>query len=281
MDNENFEDVKESKKENQKKLSDERKEALKKYKHQWYIDNKDRTAAARKKYRDEHKEERKEYDKRRAIEKKDELKKRRKEYYARTKEESRRKSKEEMNSPAKYDTYFPKLEKYYEPDQLRRDPDNLNLLQVRCHNQNCQEWFNPTVGQVRHRYYAIVGWNQDRTHGECHLYCSDDCKETCPTFRKIAWPEGTRPNYEREVQPELRKMVLERDKYTCQREGCNKSLKDYPDLVLHCHHKFPINEDPIESADIDNCITLCKECHKWVHQNIPGCSYAELRCSEK
>ena len=182
-------------------ISEERRKKLKAYKHQWYLDNKDRIAAARQKYRDEHKEERKEYDKRRAVEKKDELIAHRKKYYARTKEEQLERSKQERNSPARYDTYFPKLEKYYEQDHLRRDPNNSELLQIRCHNQNCQEWFNPTVGQVRHRYYAIVGWNQDRTHGECHLYCSDDCKKTCPTFGKKEWAEGAKPNYNREVQP--------------------------------------------------------------------------------
>lgn len=263
------------------KWVEENKDHLKKYKHEWYLKNKKRTAAARKKWRDDHKEERTEYDKRRAIEKQDELKEQRKEYYSRTKEEQKERNKQNRNSPAKYDTYFPKLEKYYGPDQLRKDPDNSDLLQVRCHNQNCQEWFNPTVGSVRHRYYAIVGWNQDRSHGECHLYCSDNCKKTCPTFRKIEWPKGTRPTYEREVQPELRKLVLERDNYTCQREECNKSQANDPNLVLHCHHIFPLNEDPIGSADIDNCITLCEDCHKWVHQNIPGCSYAELKCSKK
>ena len=23
---------------------------------------------------------------------------------------------------------------------------------------------------------------------------------------------------------------------------------------------------------------LCKECHKWVHMNVPGCGYSELKC---
>ncbi|UCD31605.1 MAG: HNH endonuclease [Desulfobacterales bacterium] len=26
-----------------------------------------------------------------------------------------------------------------------------------------------------------------------------------------------------------------------------------------------VEQSPIESADIDNCITLCKKCHKWAH----------------
>jgi hypothetical protein len=38
--------------------------------------------------------------------------------------------------------------------------------------------------------------------------------------------------------------------------------------------------NPIESADIDNCITLCKYCHEEVHQ-IPGCEYHNLRCTIK
>lgn len=86
-------------------------------------------------------------------------------------------------------------------------------------------------------------------------------------------------DYSRDDQPQLRDLVLERDNYTCQREGCGKSLADDPDLKLVCHHVFPLNEDPVCSADVDNCITVCVDCHKWIHTHVPGCGYAELRCS--
>jgi hypothetical protein len=46
--------------------------------------------------------------------------------------------------------------------------------------------------------------------------------------------------------------------------------------TLHCHHIDPVINNPIESADVDVCITLCKSCHKEVH-NKPGCKYHELR----
>jgi len=35
--------------------------------------------------------------------------------------------------------------------------------------------------------------------------------------------------------------------------------------------------NPLESADLDNCVTLCKNCHKEVHGK-EGCKYNELRC---
>jgi len=39
-------------------------------------------------------------------------------------------------------------------------------------------------------------------------------------------------------------------------------------------------QNPIESADLDMVITLCKGCHKEVHK-LPGCKYNDLKCKEK
>ena len=73
-------------------------------------------------------------------------------------------------------------------------------------------------------------------------------------------------------------MVFKRDNWTCMNPDCNKSKSEFPELELHCHHIDPVINNPIESADIDNCITLCKECHINAHKKTPGCGYAELRC---
>lgn len=75
----------------------------------------------------------------------------------------------------------------------------------------------------------------------------------------------------REVQPELRQMVLKRDEYKCVKCGSTESL--------HCHHIIPVVIEPLESADIDNCITLCYNCHKEVHK-LPGCRYNEIQIEE-
>ena len=71
----------------------------------------------------------------------------------------------------------------------------------------------------------------------------------------------------REVQPELRKMVLARDNYLC--------VKCSSKELLHCHHIYPVSTNPLESADVDNCITLCKDCHKEAHKK-DGCGYEQL-----
>ena len=71
-------------------------------------------------------------------------------------------------------------------------------------------------------------------------------------------------------------MVLERDQWTCHK--CHSSKLENNNLELHCHHIDPVVNNPVESADADNCITLCKECHKEVHKTISGCKYSELKC---
>ena len=80
------------------------------------------------------------------------------------------------------------------------------------------------------------------------------------------------PVTSREVQPELRQMRLEKDDYTCQK--CHRTIDE---AELHCHHITGVEQNPIESADLDNCITLCKKCHKWAHTQ-KGCRYFELMC---
>ncbi len=53
---------------------------------------------------------------------------------------------------------------------------------------------------------------------------------------------------------EWSKKILRRDKYTCR--ICNKKGGD-----LEVHHIFPLGRFPELISDIDNGLTLCKECH--------------------
>jgi 5-methylcytosine-specific restriction endonuclease McrA len=36
---------------------------------------------------------------------------------------------------------------------------------------------------------------------------------------------------------------------------------------LRCHHITGVEINPVESADLDNCITLCYNCHSRVHSS--------------
>lgn len=240
------------------------KDCAKVYYHKYQKEHDQEIKEKQKKYRQEHPEKRQEWYKNNPNYNK--------EYYMNHFEEIKLKKQEYTNKPAKYDTFFEKLSPY---DECQKDPENPEFLQVKC--KYCGNWFNPTNQQVLSRLYSLNSDVKPRT-GECNLYCSDACKNACPIYGQKLYPKDFKQNTSREVQPELRKMVFARDNWTCQK--CGKSKDDFPDLVLHCHHKYPLNEDPVGSADMDNCITFCADCHKWIHVNVPGCGYAEMKCSE-
>jgi len=161
-----------------------------------------------------------------------------------------------------YDTYSSQISFC---EDTRRDLENYDLLQVKC--TYCGKWYNPSTDEVHRRIIALDG----RSSGECRLYCSVECKELCSIYKKVKYSdEETKSNkLSREVQPELRQMVFERDNWSCQRCGSNKRLQ--------CHHFEGILYNPIESADMDACITLCKKCHKEAHRDR-GCRYSDLKC---
>lgn len=159
-----------------------------------------------------------------------------------------------------YDTYADRLSF---AEDIRKSPDDEKILEVKC--AYCGRWLTPSVSQVSQRIRVLFG--QKGHTGECRFYCSDNCKKACPVYRKILWPEGYRPATSREVQPELRQLRLQIDDYTCQNEHCRKTIDE---AELHCHHNTSVRMNPIESADLDNCITLCKKCHKMVHKECDG-----------
>jgi len=168
-----------------------------------------------------------------------------------------------------YDTYAPQIDWC---EEVRRNKKDYKVIEVKC--TWCGKWFIPSLNSIHHRIQYLKG-NYSSEH---RFYCSDGCKNNCPVYNKspeslmkedalkagrLSWLE-----LNREVQPELRQMVFKRDNWECQR--CNETEG------LHCHHILPVSTNPIESADIDNCLALCKDCHKEIHQ-IPGCRYGELR----
>ena len=170
-----------------------------------------------------------------------------------------------------YDTYVHQLEPI---EQCRCSPNDSNILQVKC--TYCDKWYTPKLTNVLQRIQFIKG--NDRYPSESRFYCSKNCKTACPIFGmsadqlikrdRIAAGAISHNKLGREVQIELRKMVLERDAHTCQKCGSKEPL--------HCHHIDPVAHNPIESADMDSCITFCVECHKEAHK-LPGCGYGELR----
>jgi len=48
---------------------------------------------------------------------------------------------------------------------------------------------------------------------ESRFYCSESCKQECSIYNRRKWPKGFKIATSREVQPELRQIVLKRDNY--------------------------------------------------------------------
>jgi len=162
-----------------------------------------------------------------------------------------------------YDTYASQI---LWCESIRRNKQDRNILEVKC--TYCGKWYKPTYISLSNRLRFLKGSSK----WEGRLYCSDECKNECPIYHKSKYPKDFKPATSREVQPELRQIVLKRDGYKCVKCGSDKSL--------HCHHLEGIRWEPIESADIDKCITLCKSCHIEVHKQ-PDCGYNDMKCERK
>ena len=141
-------------------------------------------------------------------------------------------------------------------------------LEVKC--RYCGKYFIPKTSQVIHRVNALKA--VCGVTGECFIYCSDNCKEACPVYKRIKHPKGFKKASSREVNPLIRQLVFERDIWVCQK--CGKTTNE---VGLHCHHIKSYTQNKILGNDIDNCITLCKDCHKEVHTQ-DDCKYHELKC---
>ena len=159
-----------------------------------------------------------------------------------------------------YDTYAQKIAF---AEKVRRDPGDSNILQVTC--AYCGKFFTPKIQHVEGRVMGFNNLNQ----GENRFYCSEACKHECPIYHVHNWPKDFKIGTGREVQPELRQMVFERDNWECQKCGEKEPL--------HCHHFEGVLHNPIESADVDACITLCKPCHQFAHSQ-KGCRPVDLAC---
>jgi len=151
---------------------------------------------------------------------------------------------------------------------IEEDPidDGKGYILVKC--TYCGKYFYPTTLSVSTRIKCL----SNSGHGEGRLYCSNGCKNACPIFNQQKWPKGFKPATSTEVDPLIRQMCLARDDYTCQK--CEKTIEE---IELHAHHIEGVTQQSMLANDVDNTITLCKPCHKWVHKQ-KDCTYYDLKC---
>lgn len=257
----NYKNNKRERIEKQKKYKENHKEDIRKYQKQYRKEN----VVYYKQYGDQYRKNNKEYIKqckdRWYKENRNLTYSKRKEYFVNYHQRNKHNRKRYDSSSVLYNSDL-KIRMEIELYEEVAESSNGNLM---CKCAYCGEWFEPTRLQIQSRINAIK-----KTCGtENRLYCSQSCKTSCPIYNQNKWPKGYKPSTSREVQPELRQLVFERDNYICQK--CNKH-KDNLEVGIHCHHKEGILWEPLQSADMDMCITLCEDCHKEVH-GIDGCGY--------
>lgn len=155
--------------------------------------------------------------------------------------------------------------------KCRRNKEDKNILEVQCHL--CKKWFVPGYRDVRNKMRAI----NEIDGGEANLYCSEECKENCPTYRRISrfsWqvPVNKHSEYYDNSQLETwADQIKINAGYKCERCGSQNKLNS--------HHINPKSLFPEQALDIDNGVCLCHNCHIKAHK-INGCGFNELRQCE-
>lgn len=93
-----------------------------------------------------------------------------------------------------------------------------------------------------------------------------------PGDRNGSWKGGVTPERQRLYRTtewkDLISAVWRRDAYHCQRCGTGKDWGK----ALHAHHVIPWADAPALRMEASNLITLCRDCHLWVHSlaNVEG-----------
>lgn len=158
---------------------------------------------------------------------------------------------------ARYATYADKLT----VDEQAESNAKGDLI-VRCFK--CGSKFVPTNAQAQNRVKALSVKGQ----GECHFYCSQECKDSCSIYKVNYDPAEASHDTSALRNPEWAQLVKERDGFTCQKCGDTEDVQ--------AHHIEPVALRPDLADDLDNGITLCTSCHREIHKH-EGCDLGYLR----
>ena len=166
----------------------------------------------------------------------------------------------------KYPLFFQIEEMRYEPGKEKE-----KIIQVHCKNHNCVNskelggWFTPK------NYDQLVSriWSIEKEEGNGYYYCSEECKDECPLFKKSVEQlikedqiraghlEG--PWYNSKEHQIWRQQVFELDNKKCVWCGQEATI---------AHHILPQKIYPNLSLDPENGLSSCKECHhKYGHRD--------------
>jgi len=146
-------------------------------------------------------------------------------------------------------------------------------IEVKC--KTCNKWFVPTQDKVWNRIYSI---EKDDGVGN-FFYCSDKCKENCPSFRlrtdSILKDSKSNNYYTESEYQTFRKEVLKRQEDKLGYNECEICEEMGDETCLHVHHEKPKKTHPHMILDPDNGVILCDKCH-YEKGHIDECSTGKL-----
>ena len=141
---------------------------------------------------------------------------------------------------------------------------NNDNLEVRCYN--CKKWHIQTLSNSSNKIKSASG----KIGGENNLYCSDECKNSCPVFyhkpnsidqRSKLYVDKTEQQLARSCQTDTLKQLQ------CDEKGYNycERCGDIIDVELHYTHK--VSEHGSNAINSSGHILLCAGCHTELHIN--------------
>jgi 5-methylcytosine-specific restriction endonuclease McrA len=95
-------------------------------------------------------------------------------------------------------------------------------------------------------------------------------------MKRTAMKQSTRSRRRQQCEVEWARAVKERDGKTCQRCG----RRNFLNRRVHAHHIAPRSHRPDLIFVLSNGITLCGDCHLWVHTNPQEAIKAGLLATE-
>ena len=141
---------------------------------------------------------------------------------------------------------------------------NNNNLEVKCHN--CKKWHIQTIANSWTRIQSAHG----KKCGENNLYCSDECKNSCPVFnhksnhidpRSIIAVDKTEQELTRLCQNNILKQIQ------CDEKGYNYCEKCGDIIDVELHHTHEVSKYGVGSINSSGHILLCAGCHTELHSD--------------
>ncbi|MEZ2230939.1 FAD-dependent thymidylate synthase [Microcoleus sp.] len=170
----------------------------------------------------------------------------------------------------------------YDPNALYRNkPWLVEQLNQGLHADEIATLANCSIEAVKKWVYAYElslnkrkpgrdePWNKGK--GGYQLNLSEESRQRRIENGKIYTQRGTESNFwkggtstERELigawTRQIAPQVHKKFDFICQKCAVRGG-------VLHAHHLIPVFADQSLAYDFDNLVTLCKECHEYIHQN--------------